>query len=371
MDESESSSSSDESSESSDLDNLLFDTATAATQATTQTAVVMHLLFDIPVLCAQPRRPRNVWLSPTRAVMGHDHLPPLSQFSLLELQYLIHVLEFPLKLPISPRFNVKSIHALSILLARLGSTSRTRELAAQYLWSTSSISLICTATVLFIQRKWKHIIRGSPVRLIATAPIYAASIHAAAIASYPNCIGFVDGTDREVARPVTDQAVLYSGKSKTHVMKYQSVTTPDGLLSCLFGPIAGSHHDMHVWHSSELEDFMLTHLTTYCVYGDKGYTSIGHLIGPIQHLPSLLEKQLNDQMMLLRVSVEHGFMRVSQLWPYFSKHCVLKTGATPLGAYYEVAAFLTNLRTCLDGGNQISIRFNCATCSVLKYLEKE
>jgi hypothetical protein len=50
------------------------------------------------------------------------------------------------------------------------------------------------------------------------------------------CFGFIDGTQRIICRPGTlPQRTWYSGYKKCHGIKFQGVTTPDGLLSHLDG----------------------------------------------------------------------------------------------------------------------------------------
>jgi hypothetical protein len=48
--------------------------------------------------------------------------------------------------------------------------------------------------------------------------------------------GFIDGTMRAICRPMQNQHLYYSGFKKYHAIKFQAVTTPDGLISYLAGP---------------------------------------------------------------------------------------------------------------------------------------
>jgi len=55
-----------------------------------------------------------------------------------------------------------------------------------------------------------------------------------------HCVGFIDGTGIFVARPREGlQRSVYSGHKRTHMLKLQSIVTPDGLLFHLAGPIEG------------------------------------------------------------------------------------------------------------------------------------
>jgi hypothetical protein len=61
--------------------------------------------------------------------------------------------------------------------------------------------------------------------------------------------GFIDGTLRKTCRPSRFQRLVYSGHKRCHGIKFQSVTTPDGLIALLFGPINGGDACCHVQYS--------------------------------------------------------------------------------------------------------------------------
>ena len=58
-----------------------------------------------------------------------------------------------------------------------------------------------------------------------------------------SCWGFIDGTIRPICRPVSNQKLLFSGHKRTHGIKFQSITTPNGLIANLYGPVEGCRHD--------------------------------------------------------------------------------------------------------------------------------
>jgi hypothetical protein len=65
--------------------------------------------------------------------------------------------------------------------------------------------------------------------------------------------GFIDGTIlRKTCRPTYFQKRIYSGHKRCHGLKFQSVTIPDGLMACLFGPINGNRHDSYMLAQSQL-----------------------------------------------------------------------------------------------------------------------
>lgn len=52
-----------------------------------------------------------------------------------------------------------------------------------------------------------------------------------------NCIGFIDGTVRAIARPNSDQREWYNGHKRKHALKYQGVMLAHGMFGNMFGPV--------------------------------------------------------------------------------------------------------------------------------------
>ena len=59
------------------------------------------------------------------------------------------------------------------------------------------------------------------------------------ISALDNCWGFVDGTGRPFSRPGQNQKYLYNGHKEVHVIKFESIATPSGLVANLFVPVDG------------------------------------------------------------------------------------------------------------------------------------
>ena len=113
---------------------------------------------------------------------------------------------------------------------------------------------------------------------------FTASVHKAG-APLDCCFGFIDRTMRPVARPKFGQHAIYSGHYKTHGFKFQSVLTPDGLISDLQGPYAGRTHDLTMLRNLGLYDVLEAHARTshgtpLAIYGDPAYTLTCHLLMP-------------------------------------------------------------------------------------------
>lgn len=85
-----------------------------------------------------------------------------------------------------------------------------------------------------------------------------------------------DGTVRPIARPTENQRQEYNGHHRLHAMKFQAVTTLDGIVVHLLGPYHGAQHDTAMYRISRLQ---ATHLervkdvagNNMCLFGDQGY----------------------------------------------------------------------------------------------------
>ena len=61
-----------------------------------------------------------------------------------------------------------------------------------------------------------------------------------------NVWGFIDGTTTQCARPRRDQRLVFNGHKRYHCLKYQNITTPNGIIANLFDPLEGRRHDSFV-----------------------------------------------------------------------------------------------------------------------------
>ena len=110
--------------------------------------------------------------------------------------------------------------------------------------------------------------------------------------------GFIDGTLRKTCRPTYFQRNAYSGHKRCHGLKFLSITTPDGLIAMLHGPINGNRHDSHMLRESciinKLRDMMPVHDVTYSLYGDPAYPQCMYLFGGFRNpAPGSVEASWN------------------------------------------------------------------------------
>jgi hypothetical protein len=180
--------------------------------------------------------------------------------------------------------------------------------------------------------------------------------------------GFIDGTLRKTCRPSQFQRLAYSGHKRCHGIKFQSVVTPDGLIAMMFGPIPGSRHDSFMLGQSNLvqqlrEVVPLNHegIPMYQLYGDPAYPQSGVLFGGFRNArPGTIEAAWNTEMSKVRESVEWLFKEIIVQWSFLDYRPSMKIFLSPIGKYYIIGAFLTNLRCCCYG-SQTSNYFGCDT----------
>lgn len=190
-------------------------------------------------------------------------------------------------------------------------------------------------------------------------------------------IAFIDCTKIRIARPgganLIQQAV-YSGHKRKHCLTYQTLSTPDGLIAALYGPVEGRRHDLTLLRQSGWEQVMSDMCNIdgrqYYVYGDSAY-----LLRPYMQRPFLngfaTAEQLafNAEMSSLRVLVEHNYRDLKQMWSSQDSSRQLKVRLAPIGLLYKSSAILLNFRTCLYQGGQTIQRFELPPPSLDAFLQ--
>ena len=153
--------------------------------------------------------------------------------------------------------------------------------------------------------------------------------------------------------------------------------TPDGLISHLGGPFEGPMGDWAVWCETGLENRLrildegVQNEDWLYLYGDPAYTASYGIIGPFKadvgRPLNVALREMNAHMSSLRISVEHGFGKIMQLWQFNGHEKSLKIGLSPVAGYYIVAVLLANIHTCLRG-SQTSTKFHCNPPPLQVYL---
>jgi nuclease HARBI1 len=190
--------------------------------------------------------------------------------------------------------------------------------------------------------------------------------------------GFLDGTDLAISRPTHNQREAYSGHKHRHVLKFQGVTTPDGILVQMFGPVEGCRHDATLLADSHLVEqlraFMTAHFGPaiadwYFLYADKGYGITDVIQTPIRGVEAQNPAAVaaNRLMSGVRIAVEHSFRKFKSLWAFQNYYMDCKLELSAVGRFYIVCVLLTNVHTTLYE-SQVGRAYHCAPPSLHEYL---
>ncbi|KAF0706797.1 hypothetical protein AaE_013942 [Aphanomyces astaci] len=188
-----------------------------------------------------------------------------------------------------------------------------------------------------------------------------------------NVWAFIDGTVRECCRPSGDerQRTVFNGHKRRHAVKFQSLVTPDGIISHAFGPIEGRRYDLTILRQSNLENVLADddRFGGFVVYGDPAYGYSNHLASPFGGARLTdAQRVVNKSMSRVRISVEWSFGQVVQYWPIVDYKKKMRIGNSPIAKMYKVAVLLTNCITCDRGQNTNSVYFGMMPPSLEAYL---
>lgn len=180
-----------------------------------------------------------------------------------------------------------------------------------------------------------------------------------------NCIGFIDGTARKICRPSQFQKEVYSGHKRAHVLKFQNMTLPNGIILQMSMPYLGKQHDCFILRDTGFLDQMSTYCKEFCVYGDKGE----QLMRPFSGVNlSYAEKEFNRKMSQVRQCVEWSFGKIIQQFAFLDFNKNLKLFLQPVGQYYFLATLMTNAHTCFYG-SQTCNYFDIECISIYEYFQ--
>jgi len=240
-----------------------------------------------------------------------------------------------------PRCRVDDTECLAIVLRRFASPARWADLEVMFGRCRSSPSEIFCRTVDRLMTMWGHLLTRWRGEITAErAAVYADAVRRRG-APLQTCVGFIDGTAIHVARPGGGlQRACYSGHKTQHVLKFQSVTTPDGLVFHMYGPHEGRCHDMVLYYESGLDDDLRqTHLidgARHCLYGDSAYVLRAWMQTGHENAPDRIvaEWAFDLSMSRARETVEWGYQDIKQYFTTLDFQRKLKIPETAVGKQY-------------------------------------
>lgn len=262
-----------------------------------------------------------------------------------------------------------------ILLYRLSRPRRVRsDMERKFRMRKSRISAVC---VTFLDAFYEIAIRylSDPAIFQHRFGYYASLIEQKTGFLVDRVWGFIDGKLLKTCRPSRFQRLAYSGHKRCHGVKFQNVTTPDGLIALMFGPIPGSRHDSFMLAVSGLLEQLQALMPEgvqliYSLYGDPAYPQSAWLFGGFPNAnPGSPEAAWNTELSRVRIGVEWAFALIANQFKYLNfKESMRIFQVHGVSKYYVVAAFLTNIRSCMYG-NEISDYFGASCLSLQEYLD--
>lgn len=293
------------------------------------------------------------------------------RFSKCDIYHLCHLLRIPDPVTCNTRIRVSASFGLCLFLRRLAYPNRYCDLSMFFGRSPSHLSLIFKTVSDHIIENFGH--KLSSLDQAWIDPERFAQAVADKGVPLKNCWGFIDGTAREMCRPSQDQRHVFSGHTRKHCLKFQSVMAPNGLVANLSGPYAGKRHDSGMLAESGLLPLLQQTMNkangeAYCLYGDPAYPLSHHLQAPFRSANLTAEEQLfNKDMSSVRQCVEWGFEKVVNNFAFVDFRKNLKLFQQPIGKYYILAHLFANFHTCLYG-SQTTTYFNLEPPSLEEYL---
>jgi hypothetical protein len=291
------------------------------------------------------------------------------RFTLHEIKLLADALDVPGTVIAPDRSRAADFEVVAIALARLAFPSRWGGLVRLFGRSERSLSSLYWHLAKDLVRRFYGIMYLDPDRIRPLLPVFAAAIKARG-APLDQTWGFIDGTARPVARPVKHQKAAYSGHKRKHCLKFQQITTPDGINAHLYGPLEGRRADAFMLVKSQIQPTLEREFPGWIVYGDPAYPLTNCIVAGFKGSDlTPAQEAFNKAMSTVRESVEWGFREITANWQHldWKRNQRLLHGPGVAMEFY-LGFLLTNCRTCIKGRNMISDYFGLSPPSINQYL---
>lgn len=266
------------------------------------------------------------------------------------------------------RYACTPLLATCVVLRRLATTNRWEDLTLEFGRHSSQLSEIFWESMEGIFARWEHLLcdwRGD--LMSSRASLYASYV--ARVAPSTQCVGFLDVTKILVTRPGgsnLNQRALYSGHKRTWCLKFQTVSTPDGLMFNLYGPEDGRRHDTTLYVKSNMDSILSDGLgfegneasgstpsEQYHLYADAAYVMRPWLQVAYPRETATPEQMVyNASMNAARTSVEWSYKDVKQNFTTVAFQRKMKVREAPVAIMYKVACIFWNLKVVLGHGSQ-------------------
>jgi len=277
---------------------------------------------------------------------------------------------FPGPIRVAHSFIASPEESLLLLLARLrGQFSSFAALKALFRRDEKNLCTVFGAVLRHVVDRYEHLLSPATLRDAppARAQLWKARFQekhvvmfGAAPSAYYNSVGLAfDGWRQEVLRSVDDmlQNQTYSGHTSRSDLLYGGVSSPDGILRCITGPVMGRHNDLAIV-TAELLDALST-LEVHAL-GDRAFdaattrdTGVRALLLDT-NLDEVNTKEQRTRLSSLRVPIEWAFGAVQQMFPSAFRvtinHLARENGVEAQ-EMLKSAVLLCNALTCMRGCN--------------------
>lgn len=273
------------------------------------------------------------------------------------------------------RYRCDPVTATCVVLRKLAAPVRWFDVELEFGMRSSHLSEVFWEVVECFVSCRSHVLDVRAAFMRSRAELYAAAIEYMG-APLDRCVGFLDCTKIRMTRPGganVNQRSCYSGHKRMHCLMYMTITTPDGLMFALHGPVEGRRHDLTLMRQSGWEEVLADVLdiegVQYYVYADSAFTVRPYLQAPFGTVgASVAELDFNRRMCGVRVAVEWNYKDLKQQWSSNDFSRQLKVRMAPIALLYKASAILLNMRTCLYKGGQTGSYFAVQAPSVTEYL---
>ena len=147
--------------------------------------------------------------------------------------------------------------------------------------------------------------------------------------------GFIDGALCKTCCPSLFQKLMYSDHKQCHLIKFQSVVTPDDLFASMYGLVSGHRHDSILLSNSDLlnkqQEFMPDdapediEAVTYSLYGDPAYPQSIHIFGRYKNpADGSAQAHWSSQMSKVCEVVEWDFANILAQWSFLDFRVAMK-----------------------------------------------
>jgi nuclease HARBI1 len=292
-----------------------------------------------------------------------------------EMKRVVCLLPFPEVIITDKRDKVHLLEAYAVFCRRLSYPNRWVDLHKEFGRSTSALSRIFNLFLHLIVSRVRAKVLFYPLDGHRYDEYHKCFIRKGADAEL-RIVAVIDAKKLMSCRPTHFQRSQYDRHKKGHGLKFQTLEGPDGLgISCIRA-FDGRRGDGYIFRHSNLENFWRNHpiARNYRKLADSAYPTTDWTLSLFKRLPGRElppdRQAFNATYSRMRTCGEWGYEKVVRQWAFIDFKKQMKLELVCMEAMWHAAFWLTNVVTCLRGGNQISEYFQLSPPTLEEYLAK-